>query len=88
MRLSYVYWKTNQVANGTLWASEYAVYGPSNQLSRFVLDGSLQFAVGSDGTNPPAVFKGNIVAGPGFFDAASAPGSGQRPGWRRFRRFW
>ena len=67
-RLSWVFWETNQTANGTLAATERLAFGPTNQLEFFSLRGQLQFATPASGTNGPVIYRGSIVAGSDLFD--------------------
>lgn len=62
-RLAFVSLGTNGVVNGTLRATEFTRFGPTNQVTRFVLNGALQFAQPADGTNAPAIYSGSVSAG-------------------------
>lgn len=62
-RLSFVFVNQNQQANGSLRATEHYVFGTSNQVTHFNLEGRLQFAVAANGTNAATIYSGNISAG-------------------------
>lgn len=62
-RLAFVFTDTNQVVNGTLRATEHFVFGPSNEITHFGLQGSLAFAVPAEGTNGAAIYSGRVSAG-------------------------
>jgi hypothetical protein len=81
-RLTFVYWENNTVANGTLSATE-RMFTFTNGTSFFRLDGQLQFALPGNGTNGPAIYRGSLVAGSGFFDEFDNDGPFATPG--RFR---
>ena len=73
-RLAFVYLGTNQEASGTMEATEHLAYGTTNQLTRFTLNGRLQFAVAGDSNNAAAVYQGVIVANPGRIVKCEPPG--------------
>ncbi len=62
-RLTFVYTGTNNVANGTLAATERFMYGPTNTVVFYRLRGELQYTVPANGTNPPVIYKGSLRAG-------------------------
>lgn len=62
-RLAFVYVETNSAAGGTLAARERFSYGPSNELTSFLLTGQLQYTVPGAGTNSPVIYKGKLMAG-------------------------
>ena len=66
-RLAFVFLDPNQVANGTMSATERSYYGPTNELVWFSLKGRLQYASAGDGTNAATIYNGIIVAGSGSF---------------------
>ncbi len=68
-RLTFVFVETNTVAGGTLAATERFRYGPTNQLTSFSLFGELQYTTPAHGTNPPAIYKGRLLAGTGLRNA-------------------
>lgn len=61
-RLSRVYWGGSTNVNGTLLAGEEVIRGNAHHSGIFTLNGQLQFAVRSDGTNSPVIFTGNVSA--------------------------
>jgi hypothetical protein len=62
--LKYVYWGPSTVSSGTLAAGEWIRYGSTNQITNqitdFLLEGQLQFAVPGSGTNGPTIYLGNL----------------------------
>lgn len=65
-RLTYVYYENNSEAAGTLLARERLGFS-TNGVSYFHLQGQLQFAVPSDGTNSPAIYVGSLMTGSDLF---------------------
>lgn len=76
-RLAFVSWEGSAMANGTLAATERLAYSTNNTLVFFSLKGQLQFAVPSDGTNAPVIYRGSIVAGSNLFEDFDAGESTQ-----------
>ncbi len=68
-RLTFVFVEPNTVAGGTLAATERFRYGPTNQLTSFSLFGELQYTTPAHGTNPPAIYRGRLMAGTGLRNA-------------------
>lgn len=64
--LEFVFVDSNTTAAGTFAATERSFLNSSNQLSAFSLNGRLQYTA-SAGTNGPALYRGTVFAGQGFF---------------------
>jgi hypothetical protein len=64
--LASVFVETNNVASGTLAATERFVYGSSNQLTGFRLTGRIQYSVAASGTNSAKIYRGVLAAGSVF----------------------
>ena len=59
-RFAWVYWETNQTANGSLVAEEQISTTPT---ATFSMQGELQVAVPGNGTNPPTIYVGDLRVG-------------------------
>lgn len=66
-RVTFAYWENSTVANGTLSATERLAHD-TNGITFFSLQGQLQFGVPANGTNAPAIYRGNLAAGSDLFD--------------------
>jgi len=63
-RFGGVYCGTNTTPSGTLVAQQGAVPATAHRAATYSLQGQLQFAVLSSGTNSPVIYLGNVSVGP------------------------